>query len=128
MEVDQVGCAPTSVSLVWPIVLASHRAEEVHAPLRALGLTLIDVKEPKRDLDLRAPVLVLPRDGGVCGELVGVQVGDVEPVKSGAWGAHLAGVVDEGVESHVVGGDLELKVGLGVIRALVLCARQESQF
>lgn len=51
------------------------------------------------------------------------QVGDIEPIKSGTGCADLGGVVNKGLEGDIVGGDLELKVGLWVVDAVVLRGR-----
>lgn len=124
MKIGLVRCAPSTIGLIRKRARRSHRAEEVHAPLGPLSPALVDIEEPKRDLDCRDPLLLgfVERCRGC--EFLRCRVGDVGPGENGAGCADLGWVVDPGAEGLIVRGYFELEVILGVIDASILCKRE----
>lgn len=120
VKVGLIRGAPAAVCLDRESGVGSDGAEEIHAPLRALCASIVNVEEAKRNLDIRVPLLVRPVEASCGRELVINQVGDVETVEGSASRADLGRVIDEGREGDVVGGDFELEVGLGVLGATIL--------
>lgn len=115
MEARLVGRAPSPETLIGERVGRNNGAEEVHPPLRALGLATVDVEQSQRDGRGRNPrlgILVQARGGG---QAVDERVGHVESVEGRAARAHLGGVVDEGLEGHVVGADLKFQIRLRIV-------------
>lgn len=120
MKVDFIRRTPRTVGLIGKRLSRSNGAEEIHSPVCALGLALVHVEITQRYLHIGIPQLIGPVYGRVCGELVCIQIGNVEPAKGCPSGSNLGRVVDEGGEGDIIWRDLEFQVGLGVIGALVL--------
>lgn len=120
VEVGLIRHAPGTISLIRESSRPRDGAEEVHAPPGALAPALVHVEEAKGDLDVRDPCARVMVARGVGDDAVGGQLGDVGAGEGGTGRSDLGGVVDEGLEGDVVGGHLELEIGLRVVGAIVL--------
>ena len=120
VEVRLVRYAPGTIRLVRICGGTRDGAEEVHAPLGALGRAIVDVEEAEGKLDVRNPHACIVVERGAGNDAVGGQIRDVEAVEGSAGCADLGRVVDEGLEGDIVGGDLELEVSLRVVGPMVL--------